>query len=452
MQSKTVGDLVHLSENGAVAHHFDARNYRILRWLLLIAIPFALVAGLVETGDGRLWSRLAWIPALLVALWIFLTRASPFFERYGRRLTLLYLALLPAATALSVTQPEAAYAFVGYVIPGLLLLFRFDRLEYLALAGVNAAALAWTLLRPGIQVESGGKVGMAVGFVVVTGIVLAIAMTVTRRRRRSFLGQWHHEVARERDSSRMRTELEDAREIQLSMLPEGAPDLAWVDFSSLSIPASEVGGDYFDFFQLADSKLAIVIADVAGHGMASGLVLSGVRSSLHLIEEELIRPVEVLGKLDRMLRKTVGGRLFVTLQIALLDPALGRLTVANAGHPPLFLASRNGGTLRLGGNSLPLGTRLEGDFTEESEAIQQGDALLLFSDGVPETHDFDGQEFGEDRLLKGLRGARPDAPADLIRDTLLAALTSFQSSVEQQDDQTLVVVKIGDIAAGRSQG
>jgi hypothetical protein len=447
MQSKAVGDLVHLSARGAVAQHFDSGNYRVLRRLMVVATPLALLAGLLPTSGGRLWTLVTWVSLLLLTLWIFLTRASPFFERHGRRMTMLYLALLAAATALAITEPEPSYAIVGYVLPGLLLFFRLKPIEYLALAGLDAGVMASTLLRSGMPAETGARIGMSVGSVVVISVVLTIAMTVTRRQRASFLGQWHREVARERDSSRMRTELEDAREIQISMLPAGVPDLGWVDFSSVSIPASEVGGDYFDFFELDGSRLVVVIADVAGHGMASGLVLSAVRSSLHLLEEELIRPIEVLRKLDRMLRKTVGGRLFVTLQIALLDPGQGRLTVANAGHPPLFLSSRNSGVQRLGGKSLPLGTRLEGDFSEESETLREGDTLLLFSDGVPEVHNFDGEGFGEERLLKQLRRAPRDADARLVRNSLLEALAGFRGDVEQEDDQTLVVVKVGNSSA-----
>jgi hypothetical protein len=453
MRARTAGDLVQLSERAAVAYHFDAANYRILRWLLVIAVPFALVSGLLYLGLGQLVSRLAWLPSLGVGLWIFLTRSSPFFERRGRRLTMLYLALLPVATALSVTGPEPAYAFVGYLIPGLLLLFRFDPLEYLALAAVDAGVVAWILLRTGAPEGAGTRIGMGVGSLVATGLFLTIAMAVTRRRRESFLGQWRREVARERDSSRMRSELEDAREIQLSMLPVGAPRLGWVDFSSVSLPASEVGGDYFDYFELPGSRLAVVIADVAGHGMASGLVLSAVRSSLHLLRDELTRPLAVLRRIDQMLRDTVGGRLFVTLQIALLDPGAGRVTVANAGHPPLLLASPNGEVRRLGGSSLPLGTRLEGDFDEDSEPLDEGDALLLYSDGVLELRNFDAAEFGEERLFKQLRSAQPAAAASLVRDSLLDALEGFRGRAEQEDDLTLVVVKVGEgFPTGRRSG
>lgn len=443
MQLQAASDLIHLSERGAVARHFDARNYRALRWLMLAAIPIAMVSGLVELGTRPLWTRLVWIPSLLLTLGIFVTRAGPLFERHARRLTLLYLALLALATPLSLIAVEPAYAFVGYLIPALLLAFRLDTAEYLALAGLDAGMMVWSLFRPGMPEEAAAKIGMGIASLVVIGVVVAIAMALGRRVRESFLVQWRREVGREREASRMRTELEDARHIQLSMLPLVEPALEWADVSSVSLPVSEVGGDYFDYFELAGSRLVIVIADVAGHGMASGLVMSGVRSGLNLLQEELERPVEVLHRLDRMLRDTVAGRIFVTLQIVLLDPRAGRLVVANAGHPPIFLLRGNGAVLRLGGNSLPLGTRLQGEFSQESETLAPEDLLLLFSDGVPEVRSFDGEEFGEGRLLNALRraGAAPDA--DSVRDSLLDALREFRGDADQEDDLTLLTVKIG---------
>jgi len=443
MDTQAVGDLVHLSARSAVAGYFDSRNYRVLRRLLVFTTPVALVLPGVVIDNGDLWAGLTWLPLLLVTLWIFFTRSAPFFERYGRQMTMLYFAVLAAATALSIPEPEAAYFFAGYVIPALLLLFRFNPMEHLALAGVYAAAMGSSLLRPGGPEETGAKIGMAVASLVAMAIILAVAISATRRKKHSFLHRWRGEVARERDRSRMRTELEDAREIQLSMLPVESPALDWVDFASVSLPASEVGGDYFDYFELSGSRLAIVIGDVAGHGVASGLVLSGVRSSLHLLKQELGTPVEVLRKLDDMLRQTVGGRNFVTFQIAVLDPQRGRITVANAGHPPLFLVSASGRMSRLGGNSLPLGTRLASEYVEQEEPLAKGDTLLLFSDGAPEVRDLHGTDFGEGRLRAELARVGLADGARRVRDSLLNALSRFKGDVEQEDDLTLVVVKVG---------
>ena len=443
MRSKTVGDLVHLSARDAVARHFDQGNYRVLKWLLLAATPVALIAGLSLASSGRMVPAASWIPVLGVGLWVFFARSSAFFEHHGRQLLMLYLAVLLLSSTLSISDPDPAYALAGFVFPALLLILRLDRNDYLALLGVDLGCAVWSLFREGTAEELSARAAMALAAIAFGGFVLWIAVTLSRRGRARFLEAWRLQVATERERSRMRSELEDARAIQLSMLPVGAPELDWADFSSVSLPASEVGGDYFDYFELSGSRLAVVIGDVAGHGVASGLVLSGVRSGLHLLRDELVRPIEVLRKLDRMLRETVGGRLFTTFQIALLDPELGRITVANAGHPPLILASRNGRITRLGGNSLPLGTRLGGDFVEDSEPLNEGDALLLFSDGVPEVRNLHSEGFGEERLLKELRRAGPGASARLLRDSLLNSLARFKGDVEQQDDLTLVVIKVG---------
>jgi hypothetical protein len=443
MEAKTISDLVHLPERRAVARRFDAANYRVVRWLVLVTTLVGLVATPLLISQGAMWRGLTWVPVLVTGGAIFWTRSSSFFERHGRHLTMLYLAFLLAASTLSLAEPEPAYAFAGFVLPGVLLFLRFDRLEHLALAALDLGVMALCLSREGMPDDIGSRIGMALGAVFFVMIVLWLTISVTRRARLAFLEVWRREVTRERESSRMRSELEDARDVQLSMLPLGAPTLDWIDFSSVSLPASEVGGDYFDYFELTGSRLAIVIGDVAGHGMASGLVLSGVRSSLHLLREELSRPVQVLRKLDRMLRETVGGRIFVTFQIAVLDPARGRLTVANAGHPPLFLAASDGRVHRLGASGLPLGTRLPADFSAESAPLAQGDALLFVSDGVVELRNHRDEDFGEQRLLEALRRSRTGAGARQLRDGILDELSRFKEDAPQDDDLTLVVARIG---------
>ena len=449
MEAGTISDLVHLPAQRAVARHFDAANYRAVRWMILVTTVTGLAVTPILIQQGALWRGLAWLPVVVAGGAIFWSRSSAFFERHGRRLTMLYLVLLLAASVFSLPEPEPSYAFAAYVLPSLLLFLRLDRLEHLALAAIDLTVMALCLLQDGMPQDAGSKIGMAFGGVFFVGIVLWVTMSTTRRGRDAFLEVWRREVSRDRESSRMRSELEDARDVQLSMLPVGAPTLDWVDFSSVSLPASEVGGDYFDYFELPGSRLAIVIGDVAGHGMASGLVLSGVRSSLHLLRHELSRPVEVLRRIDQMLRETVGGRIFVTFQIAVLDPARGRLTVANAGHPPLFLAGADGRVRRLGASGLPLGTRLPADFSEESAPLAEGDALLLVSDGVAELRDLKDDDFGEQRLLEALQRSRSPAGARQIRDGVLGALSRFKGDAPQDDDITLVVARVGALRSRR---
>ena len=240
----------------------------------------------------------------------------------------------------------------------------------------------------------------------------------------------------------MRDELNSAREMQLSMLPRHDPDMDWLDFSGVSLPASEVGGDYFEHFRVSDSVLAVVIGDVAGHGMASGLVLSGVRSGLYLLRENLTSPVEVLERLNRLVRETAPRRMVVTVQIAVLNAETRLLTVANAGHPPLVrLDSTTGKAEVLGSSGLPLGTQLEPEFTLVEKPLEPGDVLAFHTDGVLEVSDLHEESFGEDRLRREVARTGRRSSARQIRDSILNEISRFKGDVRQADDLTLVVAR-----------
>ena len=191
----------------------------------------------------------------------------------------------------------------------------------------------------------------------------------------------------------MREEIGDARRIQLSMLPRQAPRFPGLDIAGISIPANEVGGDYYDYFPLDDRRLAVVVADVAGHGLASGLILSGIRSCLHLLLESPPDPVTVLQRLDRVVRQTAGKRHFVTMICAVFDLAERRVVVATGGHPPMLHAKGLAGpktpedadVQELGTPSLPLGTPLPGRFQQSEAHFEPGDVFLLYTDGIAET-------------------------------------------------------------------
>lgn len=157
----------------------------------------------------------------------------------------------------------------------------------------------------------------------------------------------------------MRAEIGDARKIQLSMLPRSAPRLPWLEIAGISIPTNEVGGDYFDYFTISESRQAIVVADVAGHGVASGIILSGIRSCLHLMHESPLQPAEIVTMLDRMVHQTTTRPFFVTFLYALFDHRSSRRTVAAAGHPPMLrFCAATGEVEEIAVASLPLGTAL----------------------------------------------------------------------------------------------
>ena len=225
------------------------------------------------------------------------------------------------------------------------------------------------------------------------------------------------------------------------MLPAECPPQSWLDICSLSLPATEVGGDYYDFFPLPGDRLAVVVGDVAGHGMASGLMLAGVRSCLTILVEELDQPLAVLAKLNRMVQQTARRRMLVTLAIVVLDRERRTAIIASAGHPPALLA-RHGLVKEVGLPALPLGTRLAPAFAQHEVALAKGDTLLLLSDGLYEAVGAGGDPYGLERLQEVLARQPAEAGASQIQAALVGDLTAFRRSAPQSDDVTFVVVKV----------
>lgn len=443
-----LSELTRLPEREALQRYFDGENWLVLRWLLVIATPGSLIAAILTATAAR-WEVCAlWSLGFLVGLGFVFGRRRRVVVSLARPLLIAFLALHVLAVAFTTTanDPEPAYVFAGYIIPAALLLFRMRWQEHLGLGVLFLGIAAWFATRPAMPADGGSRFGLFFGMAVWALIVIALAMRLTRRKAAQFLDEWRHELAREREEDRMRGELMDAREIQLSMLPRSTPELSWLDAAGMSIPASEVGGDYYEYFQLDGDRLAMVIGDVAGHGVASGLVLSGVRSGLHLLRDDLTRPVEVLERLNRMVRETAPQRMFVTAQVALIDRRSASVTLANAGHPPLLYLSAGGDEVReLGTSGLPLGTRLDPDYRAVTVELGRGDTLLLYTDGVLEARNLAGAEFGDKRLMEEVRRAANGGSARQVRDSILSAVSRFKGDATQVDDLTLVVLKAGDL-------
>jgi sigma-B regulation protein RsbU (phosphoserine phosphatase) len=241
----------------------------------------------------------------------------------------------------------------------------------------------------------------------------------------------------------MREEIDYARKIQLSMLPQAPPGVEWLDLAAASLPATEVGGDYYEYFQLGPSRLVLVIGDVAGHGLASGLLLSGVRSCLYLLEEELASPAPVFERLNHMVRRTTDKRTYVTLLCAVLDRAAERLEIVSAGHPPMLCFDSKSRQFReVGDGAPPLGTFLQASYEPVHTPLSSGDLLVFYTDGLVEARNVHGQEYGDARLRKALARAADSRTAREIRDAVLGDLSNFKGDHEQLDDITLVVVRV----------
>lgn len=240
------------------------------------------------------------------------------------------------------------------------------------------------------------------------------------------------------DRVRFRDELEVARQLQRDLLPDAAPALQGFSFAHSYRNANTIGGDYHDFLPTGDGRVAILVGDASGHGIAAGLLMAIAHASLRSAIDLHPEPDRVLAFLNRVLCRTGDRRAFMTLFYALLDPTTERVDYACAGHPfPLVRrASGEVAELDLEG-SLPLGMRPDSPVRTGSFDLAPGDALVLFTDGLPEAIGADDTAFGFPRLEALL--ATPGAP-QALHDRILTAFDSHQGERPLADDLTLLVV------------
>ena len=240
------------------------------------------------------------------------------------------------------------------------------------------------------------------------------------------------------DKRRMDEQLKIAVDIQRALLPQPNKQLPYVQACSQNLPCHEIGGDYFDYFDLKGGRFGFVIGDVAGKGVPAALLASliqGIFTAQTLYDTPL--PV-MIANVNRNLAQRGTGNRFVTFFAGIMDPD-GSCTYVNAGHNPPYVLSRDGSLKELTVGGMVLG--LFGDVKYESDIVklQQGDHLVLFTDGVIEALDTKGEEFGMDRLIDLLR-ANAAAPTPEILARLQEAVVSFSARAPQHDDITMMVL------------
>jgi hypothetical protein len=444
MKAPSFDELVLLPEPLALHRSFDAKNYRTFRWLSAL-VSFLSLGGIGASADFHdRFGIVLYIANALLGVVFFILRDREIFTRNFRQILLVYLfveiVVLKYATAYFRDGEHVPFILVGF----LLLAFRLRVAEHLMLfAAFWATAvfpLTWVGMRRALVPEDQDAI-IAVSIMSLICLVTALALTQVERKR--FLGVWRKEHSRHRERLRMREEIDYARKIQLSMLPQAPPGLDWLDLAAASLPATEVGGDYYEYFQLGPSQLVLVIGDVAGHGLASGLLLSGVRSCLYLLEAELASPSPVFERLNHMVRRTTDKRTYVTLLCAVLDRAAGQLELVSAGHPPMLCFDPRSRQFReVGEGAPPLGTFLQARYEPVRTPLTPGDLLIFYTDGLVEARNVHGQEYGDARLQKALARAADSRTAREIRDAVLGDLSNFKGDYEQVDDITLVVVRV----------
>ncbi len=242
-----------------------------------------------------------------------------------------------------------------------------------------------------------------------------------------------------RDREKLEQELKIARNIQQKLLPRKFPQGLAFEVTGMNVACQQVGGDYFDVFELADGCCGVVIADVSGKGITAALLASMLQGVFWATATSGRPPGETARRVNEYVCERSTPDKYATLFYAVLDPA-GTLTYVNAGHNPPMLVRASGRVDPLVSENLPIGMFTEAGYTESRVDIGVGDTLVLYTDGVTEAVNTDDEMYGEERLSSFLA---PCCGQELeqVRDRLLQAVKAFTLGQAQNDDITVVVAR-----------
>src|SRR5215212_5234218 len=241
------------------------------------------------------------------------------------------------------------------------------------------------------------------------------------------------------ERERVEHELRVARSIQQASLPEEVPILEGWQIAPYYQPAREVGGDFYDFFELKDGHLGIVVGDATGKGVPAALVMASARSMIRAVAQASESPGEALRRVNDPLATDIPANMFVTCFYAILDPKSGSLTYANAGHDLPYL-HRNGDAEELRARGMPLGLMPGMEYEEKQTILEAGEATLFYSDGLVEAHHPNREMFGFPRLRALI--AEHGAEESSLGEFLLEELYTFVGEGwEQEDDITLLTLR-----------
>jgi len=245
-------------------------------------------------------------------------------------------------------------------------------------------------------------------------------------------------------SERIREEVAHASLIQQDLLPE--PKFSFKDIHvGVGITTStEIGGDFYDYFICGENRLGLIIADVSGHGVQSGMVTTAAKASLHtLLSLGIATPAELLSGMNRAITATAKRRLLMTCFIAVMDREINRLCYANAGHnfPYLFRGKSRELEMLQDASGFPLGFEEDSLFEEYSTEFTAGDSIVLYTDGIVECRGVDEEDFGYDRLEKIIREYIGKTPYESAL-ALLEFTRKFSGTPTLEDDATVMIATV----------
>jgi sigma-B regulation protein RsbU (phosphoserine phosphatase) len=240
---------------------------------------------------------------------------------------------------------------------------------------------------------------------------------------------------------RLEEELKLAHEIQEKLLPKEIPKVPWCDISAFYIPTKQVGGDYFDIISLDDGAcLCTAIADVSGKGFPAALLMANLQSAFRALMAAHLSLKDVVRRLNKIVYENTNADKFITFFAAIISPNNKTLTYVNAGHNYPFLIKRGGEVSRLEKGGLMLGVMNDVDYQTEEKDIEDDDVLYLFTDGISEALNSEGEEFTEARLEHVLRASSTLSSSEVL-ERVGNEIASFVGNSSQSDDITQICLK-----------
>lgn len=239
---------------------------------------------------------------------------------------------------------------------------------------------------------------------------------------------------------RLQEEMRLANDIQVNLLPKFIPQIPGYQISGKSIPAKDVGGDYFDFIPVKDNYLAFCLGDISGKGIPAALLMANLQASLRGQTLMDIPCKECVGFTNNLLYNSTDSNKYATLFYGVLNSSQNKITFCNAGHNEPILIDSHGDVTRLKEGGIVVGILPEVTFEEKTIDFPPDSILVVYSDGITEAMDSDEQEFGEERLIDLIKTNKNLSASDLIK-LIIKTVNTHAGNAEQMDDMTLVIIK-----------
>lgn len=242
------------------------------------------------------------------------------------------------------------------------------------------------------------------------------------------------------EKERIEKELNLAAAIQQKIIPEKLPKIAGYQLSGINIPSREVGGDYYDCFDLGEGKYALIMADVAGKGISAALLVSTLNAALHAYLEFNLPLTDLADKLNKLIYKASPPDKYITFSIIVLESKSGTLDILNAGHNPALLLRKDGTLEQIEAGGIGLGMLDLGiPYSGQTLSMNSGDKLFLYTDGIPEAMNLNEEEYSDERMISFLKENSGQLVDEFIK-LIVADVKKYAGEAEQSDDITSMIL------------